>query len=269
MALGIRDGVFGPTSLAHSQVESAAWNSRFGDTLVDQIDEFVDVRHKGWCVHCASWIDQVESNRDHVPSKSLLREPYPESLPTIDVCKSCNEGFSLDEEYFAAFIGCVLSGSTDPDRQHDSRVRRILTRSPKLRQRLENSRTESRTLIDDEPRILWAPERERVERIILKNARGHAYYEYGEPMLELPAHIWFAPLDLLKPDGRSQFEDVRRDIWPEVGSRMLTRVVTGQDLWNGWVIAQDDVYRYAVIPEGGLIVRSVIHEYLATEVLWD
>ena len=236
---------------------------------MDQIEEFVDERHKGWCVHCARRIDQVESNRDHIPSKSLLRKPYPESLPTVDVCKSCNESFSGDEEYFAAFIGCVLSGSTDPDCQQDSRVRGILTRSPKLRRRIENARTESRTLFDDQPRILWQPERERVERVILKNARGHAYYEYGEPMLEPPTGIWFTPLELLKPEQRSQFEDVQREIWPEVGSRMLTRVVTGQDLWDGWVIAQDDVYRYAVVPDGRLMVRSVIHEYLATEVRWD
>lgn len=236
---------------------------------MDQVEEFVDERHKGWCVHCAAWIDEVESNRDHVPSKSLLRKPYPENLPTVNVCKSCNERFSGDEEYFAAFIGCVLSGSTDPDRQRDPRVRRILTRSPKLRKRIEEARRESRTLFDDESRILWTPERERVESVILKNARGHAYYEYGEPMLEPPVRIWFRPLDLLKPEERSQFEDVQRDIWPEVGSRMLTRVITGQDLCDGWVIAQDDVYRYAVVPEGRLMVRSVIHEYLATEVLWD
>lgn len=236
---------------------------------VDQIEEFVDERHKGLCVHCGTWIHQVDSNRDHVPSKSFLRQPYPENLPTVDVCKSCNEGFSGDEEYLAAFIGCVLSGSTEPDRQQDPRVRRILTRTPKLRQRIENARTESRTFFDDEPRILWSPERERIERVILKNARGHAYYEYGEPMLEPPDRVWLAPLELLAPEERSQFEDVQRNLWPEVGSRMLTRVVTGQDLWDGWVIAQDDVYRYAVVPEGRLMVRSVIHEYLATEVRWD
>jgi hypothetical protein len=116
---------------------------------------------------------------------------------------------------------------------------------------------------------LWAPERDRIERVILKNARGHAYYEYGEPMLEEPARIWFGPLEWLKSQERSRFENVQRDVWPEVGSRMLTRIVTGQDLSGGWVIAQEDVYRYAIIPEGRLTVRSVMHEYLATEVLWD
>jgi hypothetical protein len=236
---------------------------------VDHIEEFVDERHKGWCVHCAAWIEQVERNRDHVPSKSLLRTPYPENLPTVDVCKSCNESFSFDEEYFAAFIGCVLSGSTDPDHHQDPRVRRILTRSPKLRQRIEDARTEFQTIQEEEPSIVWTPEQERVDRVILKNARGHAYYEYGEPMLEPPTRIWSAPLQVLKPEERSQFEDVQRDIWPEVGSRMLTRAVTGQDLCDGWVTPQDGVYRYAVIPDGRLMVRTVIHDYLATEVLWD
>jgi hypothetical protein len=57
-------------------------------------------------------------------------------------------------------------------------------------------------------------------------------------------------------------------IWPEVGSRMLTRVVTGQDLRNGWVMVQAGVYRYVVLQDDGLLVRSVLHEYLATEVHW-
>lgn len=234
---------------------------------MDQIKEFVDERHKSWCVHCATDLHRVASNRDHVPSRSLLREPHPKNLPTIEVCKSCNEGFSGDEEYFAAFIGCVLSGSTDPDRQDDPLVGRILRRSPKLRQRIQGNRHESSTLFGD-GRVMWLPELQRIQRVVLKNARGHAHYEYGEPMIEQPARVWFAPLQSLSDEGRSQFEDVQRDTWPEVGSRMLTRVVRGQNLWDGWVVVQDCVYRYAVVPDGRLVVRSVIREYLVTEVLW-
>lgn len=36
------------------------------------IEEFVDERLKAWCIHCGSAIADVESNRDHVPTKSLL-----------------------------------------------------------------------------------------------------------------------------------------------------------------------------------------------------
>jgi len=201
---------------------------------MEHFEEFVDRRHKGWCVHCAKWIWEVESSRDHVPSRSLLRKPYPANLPTVSVCKFCNEGFSSDEEYLVAFLGCVLTGSTRPDRQDNPTVERILKRSPSLRRRIEGTRSESRTLFDREPRIVWAPERERVERVILKNARGHAYIEYGEPMLEAPAHVWFAPLPVLSSEQRSQFEHVLGgSLWPEVGSRMMTHVLTGQDLLEG------------------------------------
>ena len=57
-------------------------------------------------------------------------------------------------------------------------------------------------------------------------------------------------------------------VLPEVGSRMMTRVMTGQDLADGWVVAQDGVYRYAVAQAGTLLVRTVLFEYLATEVYW-
>ena len=56
--------------------------------------------------------------------------------------------------------------------------------------------------------------------------------------------------------------------WPEVGSRMMTRVLTGQDLLGEWVIVQDGVYRYSVVQQGVMLVRTVLFEYLATETYW-
>src|SRR5215510_3041293 len=68
-----------------------------------------------------------------------------------------------------------------------------------------------------------------------RSRRGHAYFEYGEPMLDAPKQVWFAPLALMNPEDRAGFENVLDGhLWPEVGSRMLTRLVTGQDLVNGW-----------------------------------
>ena len=52
--------------------------------------------------------------------------PYPENLPVVKTCKSCNSGFSGDEEYLFLFLHCVLAGSTDPDRQTDAKVGRAL-----------------------------------------------------------------------------------------------------------------------------------------------
>jgi hypothetical protein len=57
--------------------------------------------------------------------------------------------------------------------------------------------------------------------------------------------------------------------WPEVGSRMMTRLMTGRDFSvGGWITVQCDVYRYAVLVGDLMVVRSVLFEYLATEVCW-
>ncbi len=235
---------------------------------MDQIEEFVDEREKSWCIHCGGWIAELDTNRDHVPSKSLLREPYPANLPVVEVCAACNEGFSLDEEYLVVFLNCVLAGSTDPHQQRNPRVERILKNNSKLRARIDGSRKEYRTL-GGETRSVWTPEVERVNRVIVKNARGHALFEYGEPMLRKPQSVWSAPLETLTTEQRAAFETIETGGgWPEVGSRMLTRVVTGQDLSGSWVIVQDGIYRYAVVQQGLILVRSVLFEYLATEVLW-
>lgn len=236
---------------------------------VDQIEEFVDERQKAWCIHCGAWIGGLETSRDHVPSKGLLREPYPPNLPVVNVCRACNEGFSLDEEYLIAYLGCVLAGSMGPDSQPDPKVRRILEENAKLKARIDRSKTVYQTLFG-ETRIVWKPELDRVNRILIKNARGHVFFEYGEPMLDEPARVWAAPLEALTNDQRANFENIGSgNFWPEVGSRMLTRVVTGQDLSGAWVIVQDGIYRYAITQRSLTVVRTVLFEYLGTEVYWS
>lgn len=112
----------------------------------------------------------------------------------------------------------------------------------------------------------------RLNRVIVKNARGHAFFEFGEPMMNDPDAVWANPLALLTSDQSEEFEGVASSSalagWPELGSRMMTRLMTGQDMDGDWVIVQDDVYRYSVSQEGGTRIRSVLFEYLATEVLW-
>jgi hypothetical protein len=53
------------------------------------------------------------------------------------VCKQCNSGFSLDEEYFITFLSCVLSGSTAPEAQVNPKIQRALARNPALVARLD------------------------------------------------------------------------------------------------------------------------------------
>lgn len=89
-------------------------------------------------------------------------------------------------------------------------------------------------------------------------------------MLDEPEHIRAVPIASLTKEQRDNFEDREPTLeaWPEVGSRMMTRVLTGQDLEGPWIIVQEGVYRYSVAQRGGMLVRSVLSEYLATEVFW-
>lgn len=239
---------------------------------MDYINEFVDERQKSWCIHCGAWVGDVETNRDHVPSKVLLRKPYPENLPVVETCVGCNSGFSADEEYCYLFLHCVLTGSTEPEQHADKKTARALRHQKKLRARIERSKTEYRT-ISGETRLVWKPEIERLERVAVKNARGHVFYEYGEPMLAEPDHAWNLPLVSMTAAEREEFENAgtagEPAAWPEFGSRMMTRVFTGQDMRDGWVIVQDGVYRFRVQQSRGMLVRSVLFEYLATQVRWS
>ena len=69
----------------------------------------VDSRLIGQCVFCGG----EPGTSEHVPSKILLDDPLPGDVPTVEACATCNASFSLDEEYLACFLECVLCGTAD------------------------------------------------------------------------------------------------------------------------------------------------------------
>ena len=234
---------------------------------MDYIGEFSDQRHKVWCIHCGG-ISGLRTN-DHVPSRSLLEKPYPPELPTVKICTDCNTSFSRDEEYFAAFLGAVLSGSTDPESQNTSIGARIFRRNDALRKRIDGQRRDYTTLWGEQ-KTIWYPEIARVRNIIVKNARGHVYYELGQPAFDEPSSVGIQPLEMLSRDDLSGFLAIDHgDGWPEVGSRTMTRLITGQDMEDGWIVVQDDTYRFAAVENDGFLVRIIIQEYLCAEVSWN
>jgi hypothetical protein len=236
---------------------------------VQIIEEFSDDRRKNWCLHCGGWLVNLDCNVDHAPSKSLLKDPRPENLPTVPVCKPCNSDFSKDEAYMVACLSAAISGTTDPAKQIIPSAKRILEKSEPLQ--VQINRSSSYTTIGGERRLVWKPDLERIERVVVKNARGHAFFEIGEPMMHKPAFVRIFPLECLSSEQRADFENAEGlGFWPEVGSRMMTRLVTGEDLTeHGWVMVQDGVYRYVAMQTGMMSVRTVLYEFLGTEVYWD
>jgi hypothetical protein len=243
-----------------------------GLTKMRHIPEFVDERHKSWCIHCSKSLVGTKTSLDHVPTESFLQKPRPHNLPKVTVCAECNSKFSRDEQYFVTFLSCVISGSVDPEKQQNESAARALKDGLGLQKRIAASRTEYQT-IGGETRLYWKPEANRINNVILKNARGHVYFEYGEPIRDEPASIWSQPIEQMTNARTKQFDASQPHStisgWPEVGSRMMTRLLSGEDMVGPWVIVQDSIYRYSVEQNQGIRVRSVLWEYLATEVRWS
>ncbi|MBO9454639.1 hypothetical protein J7376_12115 [Paracoccus sp. R12_1] len=239
---------------------------------MDKIDEFFDDRNRAWCIHCSGVLANMVTTEDHVPTQSFLRKPRPHHLPKVTTCFDCNNGFSKDEQYVGAFLSCVVSGTIDPDKQFNASAASALRKSPALRSMIDQSKTE-RLTETGEAQIVWMPDRDRVNRVVVKNARGHSFFELGEPMMNDPDIVWTYPIGLLTPEQRAEFEGENEvgglSVFPEVGSKMMTRIMTGQDLDGSWVIVQDGIYRYEVNFDVGVRVRTVIFDYLATEVFWN
>lgn len=239
-----------------------------------QLKNLADNRLIHGCVYC----EGTSETRDHVPSKCLLEQPFPDNLPVVGCCDSCNQNFSKDEEYLVCLIESVLCGSTDPEKIGRPSVAKIMKNSPALRQRIENSKTE----VDGQ--IAFIPEIERINNVMLKLARGHAAFELSQPCRTKPDHFWCGPLSLLTEECREAFDSVHfQQVSSEIGSRNMQRFLVTQItklaengeqqnigmLINDWIDVQDGRYRFLAIDDMGQIaIRIIIAEYFACEVAW-
>ena len=152
----------------------------------------------------------------------------------------------------------------------------MFAKQKSLRAKIDKARVETKTLFG-ETEITFTPELQRVNKVVVKNARCHAVYDLDRWMKEDPRHILAVPLQDLSHEQYEQFEGIETEVtgWPEIGTRKFQResvaFSSGQgDMSGPWVIVQNGVYRYAVVDKGeDLLVRSVLREYLGTEVYWS
>lgn len=227
---------------------------------MQQRAEYIDERLRTKCIYCGNG----RATREHAPSRVFLDSPYPENLPIVAACEPCNNSYSLDEEYVAALIECTLCGSTNGDEIRRRKVREVLERSPGLAARLASARqqTGEGTFFNFEP--------SRVRRVIAKLARGHAAFELGEFRVGDPDCVAFAPLSTLTEVQREDFESApEARIWPEVACRAMVSLCEDNAPFASWMTVQSGRYRYlASAASTGTLIRIVISEYLACEVIW-
>ena len=80
-------------------------------------DDFSDQRLKAWCIHCFDWISDKPSNKDHVPTKSLLSKPARQLGAKYD--KGIGELF----DYLPQVHICQVTQPRDPGRSFGESVR--------------------------------------------------------------------------------------------------------------------------------------------------
>ncbi|MBK5143411.1 hypothetical protein I2494_06705 [Budviciaceae bacterium BWR-B9] len=241
---------------------------------MDQLRNFADNRLINGCIYCGG----PEDTREHVPSKVFLDPPFPDNLPIVAACKTCNNSFSLDEEYFACLMEVMIAGSTNPDHVNRPKIANILRRSPQLKSRLESAK-----YVKDS-QTYFKIEAHRIENIILKLAKGHAAFELSQCCYNQPDSIWWYPLNLLSDKQREPFESCHFvEILGEIGSRWIQRLLVTEFIIesssgditmhnaviNDWIDVQDGRYRYLTIHDDeGIKIYIVISEFLACQVIW-
>lgn len=202
-----------------------------------------------------------------MPSKVLLDKPYPRNLPIVPACEKCNQGFSMDEEYLACLLECVLCGTTNLEFIQNEKIGKILKRKPRLRQRLEKGRK----IIDGQ--IFFQSEPERIERVIKKLAQGHAKYENSEAQFGEPYRVWFRPINLMsEKEIQDFFMDEELALIGEVGSRSFQRTMIDEKgiPRTYWKEVQENKYLYSIAHViSGFRIRILIRNYLVGEVIWN
>ena len=222
-----------------------------------------DERHKGIRLYCGMRLWDEKWTKDHVPSKALLNPPYHKSLPVVHVCQQCNSEFSKDEKNLSACVAAVINSPTRPDTNQFPVAAKMLAYRLAWSEREERTK-QIRSTFWGHSDMISIPENERVTRVIVKNARGHALFALGLPLLFNPAYIIFIPLILISHEQKghspSRLENV---VYTELGSRINQRMPVGDLQLAGWIKVQPPVYRYAVYQlPGQPFVRILLREYV-------
>lgn len=219
-----------------------------------QLQPFADERLAGFCFLCGG----PPETRDHVPPKVFLDEPYPENLPVVGACRACNEGMSMDEQYAACFVECVVSGSAEPDVLSRPKVARILSHNAPLQARIDQARVSGE----------WRAELPRLEGVVSKLVRGHYAFELAEVPVREPDALRFGVFSSISEMERWSFEtEVESSVYAEVGSRAMIRAVERSAAWQE---VQQGRYRYVVALVGHeVVVRVVMSEYLWCTAEWS
>ena len=218
------------------------------------------------CIYCG----KPATTREHTPSKVFLLEPYPENLPTIPACFECNNGYSEDENYVSCFLD-VLKSYVYLDYTRQTQTDSRLLKDEKLQKTLQEQ------IQVKDGKVYFQLDEQRICRILLKLARGHAGFELDYVNFDdTEIDIWYGFAFNMSEDEIEEFNGIPTyQLYPEVGSRgmyLIQNLNTGDvQTFARWIEVQDGQYRYQVSynDNDGIVVKIVIFEFLYCEVNFE
>lgn len=230
---------------------------------MEQLDEEgLDERIAHSCCYCGSM--QGPFTRDHVPAKVFLDAPYPDNLIVVPSCEKCNNGKSMDEEYCACIFEMFECGFVDDDMFERPKIARIVKHRPAFRKMLKEA-------FKFAPKKgVWVEyDKARICNVSANTAKGIVRYEGGFNVSEMRPSTFF--IERQSQEALAEFESVwklRHEMYPEVGSRLLRRIVEKQEAVPKWKIVQPGRFRYAVCQHRTCFeVRLVFRELVGAVVL--
>ncbi|REC50633.1 MULTISPECIES: hypothetical protein [Chryseobacterium] len=224
-----------------------------------------DRRYDNICCYCQTTILHNKT-RDHIPSKVLLDEPFPNNLPIAFCCQQCNQGFSADEEYFACLLEYIVCEAKDSNLIQREKIRRILHKKPHLRKRIEKN-------ISHENNIFTIKlEKKSINSILKKLFYGHLSFELSNPYIETPSYIGFDLIDnLTNSEFDTFFASEEIEIAPEIGTRASLNYFLRKNFpTSNWKIVQENNYQYKVnIYSEEIVVKILMRNKLCLTAIWN
>ena len=221
----------------------------------------IDDPGQGRCFHCEGRFSPDAMIAMRTPAEGIASDARRRSIVRVSMCRSCAMRISGDDAYLSMFIkqGIAKVPELGRDWIHDGQVD-VFTHEEQL--------LVSATF-DGMPRFISNPQYERILAVIVKNARAHVLAELGRVMPGWPDAMLVKTLPNASLAWINSFLEIdHTQTWPQAGSRLMVRMFTGENMQSGWIVVAPDSYAYTVFENGGVTVRSIIKEYLLTEISW-
>lgn len=216
------------------------------------------------CFYCDGVFPAGDLIATPIPSKSLAGGAARTSIIHVQICRDCAVTAKANDVHLSTFLSRAIAeipelAPVPPD--------------PGPSERAEVFTLEEQLLVcagyDGTAGFTAHPDYERILSVIVKNARAHVFAELGYRCPGWPETLVIRSLPAATQRWITTFLEIdHSQTWPAAGSRLMVRMFTAEDMQAGWVTVQPRRYAYAVFENGAVTVRSIIREYLLTEVSW-